>query len=118
MQPIELLDMRRKAKMSQADLGKAIGYSRQAVIKWERGNVPIPQNIVPKLIAACVAKPAAPAPKDKALINATVDAYVEMRKDFPHAAIIKRWIDAGFTPHEEAQKQILELFPDILAKGN
>jgi DNA-binding XRE family transcriptional regulator len=117
MQAIELLKLRRKAGLKQAELGKRIGYSRQSIISWEREVHPVPAAAIPRIIEACTAQ-AAQSETTKAereLIGDTVDSYKKMRADtLSHAQIIHRWQTAGFAPHPEAQRLILEAYPDIL----
>jgi DNA-binding XRE family transcriptional regulator len=112
----ELLLMRRDANITQGELSERIGYSRQAIVKWERGIHEIPEKIVPALIAACtkhIPKPAGLTAQDKAAI----EAYVKMRKQpgetGTHAAITKLWRDHGFTPSLAAQAAIIDLFPEL-----
>lgn len=52
MNNVELRAWRKARGMNQADLGKALGYSRQSVIAWEAGRTAIPDNLLVDLEAA------------------------------------------------------------------
>lgn len=114
----ELLLMRRAAGLTQGELAKAIGYSRQAVVKWERGIHDIPSKIQPAIIAAC-ATPKEPKPDKGAskLARATFEAYAQMRNrdHFTHACIMDVWAKAKFVPNAEAVALIVEAFPELRA---
>lgn len=47
--------LRKSLGLTQADMGEAIGYSRQAIIKWEKGLAKLPIDIEQKLRAANLA---------------------------------------------------------------
>ena len=42
MTPLELTTTRTAMGLSQVDLAKALGVSRQIVWRWEQGKVPVP----------------------------------------------------------------------------
>lgn len=113
----EMLLLRRGAKLTQAQLGAKIGYSRQAIIDWERGHHPIAPDIAVTIAAATASNPAgvdddrAQSRQDKQ----TLKSYSAMRADtLTHAEIIQFWISQSFTPSPEAQLAIAAAFPDIL----
>lgn len=118
----ELLLQRRRKGLTQAELATAIGYSRQAVIKWERGIHAIPDGVASQIIEACqdIVPSRLEANNAAAVTKRTVDAYRKMRANpgegGTHAAIVRFWFEHGFTPSEEVQIAILAEWPDILPK--
>lgn len=116
----ELRRMRKTKRLTQADLARAIGYSRKSVISWENGVHPIADSAAAKITAACIG-PLHASKAPIALVRATVDAYATMRRppnNFSHAYIVGMWQERGFTPCREAQEQILTMFPDVLNPEN
>ena len=116
MTPDELRKMRKGKPFTQAQLAKAIGKSRLAIHAWEKGAHPIPDDMVEKIVEVCVGVPMV-RPADAKLTRATVQAYVEMRRDFPHETIARLWAEKGFVPTPAAQAEIFELFPELKGKA-
>jgi transcriptional regulator with XRE-family HTH domain len=58
MERVGFIALRKQYGLTQADVAEAIGYSRQAVIKWEKGLHPIPDDVEQKLLDANLAAPA------------------------------------------------------------
>jgi DNA-binding XRE family transcriptional regulator len=50
--------LRKSFSLTQAEIGKQLGFSRQAVINWEKGNHPLPHDIVERLAKANLTAPA------------------------------------------------------------
>ena len=113
----ELLLQRRHKGLTQIELATAIGYSRQAVIKWERGVHAIPDDVAAKIILACQDSVPSRADAKAAEKAARFEAqcYREMRQDGQsHAMIVGMWQQRGFTPCPEARELIAAEYPDIL----
>lgn len=110
----ELLLMRRKANVSQLELGQAIGYSRQAIAKWERGTHAIPSKVIPAIMAACTKPAGKTSNADDTMARATFEAYAQMRNrdHFSHQSVMAHWAKHNFIPNPQAVALILEAFPD------
>lgn len=115
----ELLITRRAVPMSQADLAKALGCSRQTVINWERGVHAIPAKMVSAIAQACTSHLPKPSAKLTLQDKTAIEVYTKMRRNpgelGTHVGILKFWASEGFTPSPAAQTAILAAFPDILA---
>ncbi len=111
----ELLLQRRRKGLTQAELATALGYSRQAIIKWERGVHAIPDEIAARIIEACQDSTPKPVKTSTKLIRATVEAYRSMRSQpaaNTHADAMLTWNHFGFVPCPEAVAQIIAEYPD------
>ena len=110
----ELLLMRRAANITQGELANRIGYSRQAVVKWERGVHAVPAKMIAPLVEACTVHIPKAETKMTAVDRETVAAYTQMRSEqFSHAYIVKLWHDSNFVPSQAAQAAILEAYPEL-----
>ena len=116
MTPDELRKMRKGKPFTQEQLAKAIGKSRMSIFAWEKGAHPIPEDMAEKIVEACIGVPVLK-PADAKLTRATVQAYVDMRKDFEHEVIARLWAEKNFVPTPAAQAQIFELFPELKGKA-
>lgn len=115
MTPGDLVKTRKSNRLSQAKLGKMLGYSRVAVNTWENGRYQIPSEIESKLTELGITI----LPDD----SPGVKAYIQARIIFPddHARCLKH-LKANFFNHEfgpgeltsEDKAQIIKLYPDIL----
>lgn len=90
--------MRKKAKLSQAELGKLVGYSRHAVMDWESGRYAMPYNLPEKLAEA-----------NLSLLSAKIDPVQERAHQI--AATYRAQRDAG-VPHEQLMAYLRKL-PDM-----
>ena len=45
MTPADVVNVRRRWRLSQEALGALVGYTRQTVSLWERGEAPIPLSV-------------------------------------------------------------------------
>jgi transcriptional regulator with XRE-family HTH domain len=110
----ELLLMRRAAHITQGELAGRIGYSRQAVVKWERGVHAIPAKMIAPLMEACTVHIPKLETKMTAFDRETVATYAKMRSEhFSHAYIVKLWHDSNFVPSQAAQAAIIEAYPEL-----
>lgn len=119
MESIELLKLRRDAAITQPELAKAIGYSRQSITKWERGVHPIPLLAAEAIIKACTAHIPKPMDKDmRERVAETMDSYRKMRRNpgptGTHAGILAFWASRGYELCDEEKAAIAAAYPDIL----
>ena len=80
----EFKKLRKAARMTQAQFGERLGYSRQAVIHWEAGTHTIPDDVMDKLMERSLA-PVTDAPKETAKEKRDRDAW--------EAKTIAHWLD-------------------------
>jgi DNA-binding XRE family transcriptional regulator len=59
MDRVSFIALRKQYGLTQAEIAEVVEASRQAVIKWEKGLHPIPNDVEDKLLAANLAAPAA-----------------------------------------------------------
>ncbi len=130
----ELLLQRRRKGLTQVELATAIGYSRQAVIKWERGFHSIPDEVAVRIIDACQenvpsraeAKETAKQQRDRLAFEAgtikrSVDCYRRMRawpQGSNHLKAMAYLAREGTTIDPRAYAAIVKEFPDILTDPN
>src|SRR5947208_12766635 len=118
MTPNELLLLRREANLTQSELGKRIGYSRQAVINWERKNYRISDDAARAITEACtkhMPKPDTTGQREALKVaKAWLDGYRHSRASgLTHRDIISLWIKAGVDVPDLAKEMIREAYPDI-----
>ena len=61
MTPDEFKKLRKAARLTQAQMGARLGYSRQAVIHWEANHYAIPDDVLDKLVERSLAPAPEPA---------------------------------------------------------
>lgn len=114
----ELRRARKSKRLTQTELGAAIGYSRFAVSKWEEGKHHIPDDVAAKILEACVGELAPTKPSNASLARSTIKYYGEMRRDgITHTMIVDLWHRKSFVPTLEAQAGILAEWPELKTSG-
>jgi DNA-binding XRE family transcriptional regulator len=114
----ELLLLRRGANMTQGDLAKSIGYSRQAIVKWERGVHDIPSKMVQSITEACTNHIPKPAPVNTKLVKVALEQYTKLRHPplkWSHAEIMADWAQNDYVPGEPEMAAIRANFPDAVS---
>lgn len=103
--------LRKQLKLTQAQLGEALGYSRFAVNAWEKGHTRLPVDIVDRMAKANLAAPVQQAARAK---HITRESHPQCFLSEPgrYTLAHPRWYTSGdcplrnWTPLEEHSKPV------------